>query len=153
MVTPTAPTPVVKPTRLTVLASQVWDELAPIAIKLGTLTAADVVAFATLCELEADRWTITKSKDEKDFAALITARDYKGNTALMASGALGAERDAISALSTWLSKFGLEPRGHGRRQIVKPSAPAVPVKTEPKKADVRDFAKRAQARLKLANSG
>src|SRR5262245_18626851 len=40
-----------KPSWLSSRAGAVWDTLAPIAQALGTLTPADVVAFATLCEL------------------------------------------------------------------------------------------------------
>jgi len=44
--------PVTKPGWLSKGAGEVWDRLAPIAITMGTVTAADVMAFGTMCELQ-----------------------------------------------------------------------------------------------------
>src|SRR5690242_17788325 len=42
-----------KPAELSAAAGKVWEELAPMCLAMGTLTPADVRAFATLCELQA----------------------------------------------------------------------------------------------------
>jgi hypothetical protein len=44
---------VAKPAGLSSQAVVIWNELAPICQAMGTLTAADLRPFASLCELQA----------------------------------------------------------------------------------------------------
>jgi hypothetical protein len=79
----------------------VWDELAPIAIAMHTLTTADVAAFATLCELEATRRTASAEKNREDFRPfLVTTPDPDGNTHTKVTEhpAIRLERTTASAL-------------------------------------------------------
>lgn len=146
-----------KPIRLSKGASEVWDDLAPIAITMGTLTPADVAAFASLCELESSRWLIAQAKDSETFLPMRTGKDYKGNTVTIEDPALAAERESIVALKPLLLRFGLDPTGLGRvirvpQSAATPATPGAAPAASPK-SDVRDFAKRARARLKLAKHG
>lgn len=70
---------VVKPARLSARAGAAWDELAPIATAMGTLTIADVSAFSVLCELQGTHYWICelKTSDPAKFSAKLE-RDYAG---------------------------------------------------------------------------
>jgi hypothetical protein len=95
---------VVKPTTLSSGASQAWDEMAPHAIALGTLTASDVRCFSVLCELTAT-------------AALASSQ--KGTVA----GAVRLERQTATALKPFLDLFGLAgPVSRQRLRIAPPAA-------------------------------
>jgi hypothetical protein len=101
---PTAPAgEVVKPGRLSGPAGVVWDALAPLVLAMGTLTAADVPAFATLCELQA---TLELASAQKTSSAVATK----------------LERQTAAALRPWLEAFGLTPASRARLQL--PAAPA-----------------------------
>lgn len=91
---------VVKPADLSAAAVKVWDELAPICLAMGTLTPADVRAFATLCELQA---------------TFTAAAGLKGGPAFDAR----LERDTATALRPWVALFGLEPVSRARIQVPK----------------------------------
>jgi phage terminase small subunit len=97
---------VVKPTALSDSAGVVWDELAPICLAMGTLTTADVRAFATMCELQAT------------FTAAMVA---KGGPAFDAR----LERDTANAPRPWVALFGLEPVSRARISV--PKKPDEPV--------------------------
>src|SRR5688572_22964262 len=56
------------PASLSRIAASVWAEIAPACVAMGTLTPADVTAFATLCELEATRRMASSQKDAEAFA-------------------------------------------------------------------------------------
>lgn len=150
----TLPTGVVeKPKRLTTVASEIWDELAPIAISIGTLTPLDVVAFSVLCELEASRWLASQQKNAEGFAPFTVAEDYTGTDRVHEHKALASERTAAGLLPKYLAMFRLQPMAHGRVPS-KPPADAPPsgaVPSPEQKRPVHDFAARARARLKLAS--
>jgi len=79
----------------------VWDELAPIALAMKTLTVADVRPFGTLCELQS---------------TLLQAVSVKGTEAFDAR----LERDTAVALRPYYELFGLTPVARAR--IVVPKA-------------------------------
>ena len=94
---------VVKPATLSAGAATVWDEIAPICLYMGTLTAADVKAFARMCELEATWNAIIALKGKKSFKPhreLQLARDLRPYSAI----------------------FGLEPASRSRIHVRKPDA-------------------------------
>ena len=100
---------VVKPAGLSVGASQVWEELAPHALALGTLTVADVRAFALLCELTA---------------TAVLASSEKGRVA----GSTRLERQTAGALKPYLELFGLAgPVSRLRLHLPPPAAAANPL--------------------------
>ena len=84
------------------LAQKVWDELAPIASHMGTLTPADVASFTTLCELEATRRVASKQKDAEGFTPFLmtTITDSAGNEHLKVQEhpAIRLERNTAAAL-------------------------------------------------------
>jgi hypothetical protein len=84
----------------------VWAEIAPVALAMGTLTPADVAAFARLCELEATARAISGKKDTSpgDFSAR-------------------EERETAGALRAYYEKFGLEPAGRSRIKVPKAEKP------------------------------
>src|SRR5262245_35297650 len=62
----------VKPPESTSKAAlAVWAEMAPIALAMGTLTTADVAAFARYCELEATARLASAEKDREGFSVFL----------------------------------------------------------------------------------
>ena len=107
---PHEPTPpdgeVVKPGGLSMGARQVWDELAPICLAMGTLTVADVRPFAMLCELQATLQHAATLKDDADTVA----------------GAIKLERSYAPVIRPYYALFGLEPVSRARIQVPKGKA-------------------------------
>jgi hypothetical protein len=92
------------PTTLSSGASQVWDEMAPHAMALGTLTASDVRCFAVLCELVST-------------AAGASSQKATGVSAMR------LERQTASAMRPYLEMFGLAgPVSRQRLRIAPPAA-------------------------------
>jgi phage terminase small subunit len=101
---PTAPGDVVvKPGTLSAPAGVVWETLAPIVRRMGTLTAADVWAFATLCELQA------------------TLEHASAQKATIGASAIKLERQTAGALRPFWAMFGLDPASRARLHL--PAAP------------------------------
>jgi phage terminase small subunit len=92
---------VAKPASLSVAAAVVWDEEAPIAIAMGTLTKADRRAFGTMCELVS----IFESNAAKAEPSSSTAV----NTA--------------NSLKAYFDFFGLTPVGRSRIKVPKADEP------------------------------
>src|SRR5262245_32872202 len=72
---------IVAPESISAAGRAVWEELAPVALSMGTLTTADVSAFAKLCELEATSRMVSAEKDRDGFSPFImtTMVDSAGN--------------------------------------------------------------------------
>jgi len=103
--------PVKKPEGLSARASDAWDREAPKCQRMNTLTAADVEAFATLCELIATRELIAKEKSSAEFRLLVQEAtvDHDGDTHLKVreNPLLRMERQTASAMRAYLEMFGL----------------------------------------------
>jgi phage terminase small subunit len=84
-----------KPETLSPGAALVWDALAPLCLALGTLTPADALAFATLCELQASFTANAQRKGGRGFDAR-------------------QERALAAALRPFYALFGLEPASRAR---------------------------------------
>lgn len=115
--------PVRRPARLSGLAIVVWGELAPIAEAMGTLTTADVKAFATLCELQATLDLASSQKDAEGFAPFTVSEDFNGAPKIGVHAALKLERETAAALRPYYEKFGLEPVGRARIAVPKQDEP------------------------------
>ena len=117
---------VVKPT-LSPMAAAVWDELAPLAQAMGTLTTADIRSFGTLCELQATFTLTTQEKHREGFTPFMvtTAVDsaVTEHMNVKEHPAIKLERDTAAALRPYYEKFGLEPVGRARIQIPKADEP------------------------------
>jgi P27 family predicted phage terminase small subunit len=115
------------PETLSMVAKVVWAELAPVAQAMGTLTAADVAAFATLCELEATRRAASAEKDRDGFTPFLmtTITDSAGNEhpKVQAHPAITLERNTAGALRPYYEKFGLEPVGRARISVPQQEEP------------------------------
>lgn len=79
-----------------------WNELAPIAVAMGTLTAADLRPFATLCELQVTFTTAARRKGTDRFDARL-------------------ERETATAIRPYYALFGLEPVSRARIAVPKKS--------------------------------
>jgi len=90
----------VKPEGLSLGASVIWDELAPICLYMGTLTSGDVRPFAKLCELEATFMKAVSVKDTPDFDARL-------------------ERETANALRPYFEYFGMTPSARARLSVPK----------------------------------
>jgi hypothetical protein len=99
--------PVTKPGRLSARAADIWDELAPIALAMATLTTADVPAFAVLCELSATlAWACSlKTSDPARFSPRL-------------------ERETAAALRPYYALFGLTPEARSRLHLAPAADPA-----------------------------
>jgi hypothetical protein len=96
-----------KPAELSAAGEQVWDELAPICLAMGTLTTADVRPFTTMCELQATFTAAARGKGSAAFDAKL-------------------ERETANALRPYYALFGLEPVSRARIQVPKTGQPAPP---------------------------
>lgn len=115
---------VVKPAYLSKMAGVVWDEEAPIAIAMGTLTPADRSAFAKLCELEATSRHASQQKDAPEWAMFTLSEDYNSALKVGTHAAVKVERETATALRPYYEKFGMEPSGRGRIAVQKSQEPA-----------------------------
>lgn len=90
---------------------------------MGTLTPADVSAFATLCELRAtlDLATAEKGRDGFSVFMFSTVVDGAGNERpkVEEHPAIRLERNTAGALRPFYEKFGLEPSGRARIAVPK----------------------------------
>ena len=105
-VEPVAPVGAVeKPTGLSRVAGAVWDSLAPVAIRMGTLTPADVWAFGTLCELQGTLDLAARQKDAESFS-LFTARGM--------ADVIRLEKQYATAIRPYYALFGLSASDRSR---------------------------------------
>ncbi len=93
--------PVERPDYLSAGAIVVWEEEAPTALAMGTLTKADRRAFATMCELIA-LFQMNAKKDEPSPTVAV---------------------NAANSLKAYFDYFGLNPSGRSRIKVPKPEAP------------------------------
>src|SRR4029453_10782579 len=118
-INPREPTPpageVVTPATLSPQARGIWDRLAPVCLAMGTLTLADLGAFAALCELQATLELACAQKKLPKFRPIFKGRIHP---------ILRLERETATALRPYFEKFGLDPIGRAR--IVLPAAPEAP---------------------------
>lgn len=118
---------VVKPGELSSHASGVWDRLAPVCLQMGTLTVADVPAFATLCELEATRVLAAAEKNQEGFTAFLvtTVPDPDGevHVKITEHPAIKLERNTAAALRPYFDYFGMTPVGRARISVPQPEKP------------------------------
>lgn len=99
---PTAPDgPVVRPDYLSTGGIAVWDRESPICLAMGTLTPADVAAFATMCELVAR------------FQANAIQAEPNPNIAV----------NTANSLKAYFDYFGMTPSGRSRIRIPKAEGP------------------------------
>lgn len=106
-----------KPRGLSRAAGLEWDELAPIAMAMGTLTTADVTSFGTLCELVATLHMASSQKDAEGFGPFTVSDDFNGVPTVKVHAALKLERETANALRPYYEKFGLEPVGRARISV------------------------------------
>src|SRR6185369_15691321 len=98
-----------KPDGLSSRAVRVWDELAPVCLAMGTLTTADLRAFATLCELQATILEASAQKDAEGFGMFTLSEDYNGAPKVGTHAAIKLERETAQALRPYYEYFGLTP--------------------------------------------
>lgn len=118
---------VAKPSGLSVGASAVWDELAPICLAMRTLTAADVRVFSTMCELQATLSQASEMKGQDGREWFTTKRekpnDDQSDYIVVVDAVLKLERDTAVALRPFYALFGLEPVSRARIRVPKDEAP------------------------------
>ncbi len=107
---------VIKPQGLSGVASAVWDELAPIALAMGTLTTADVRPFRMLCELQATIDLATAQKDAPGFAPFLVLEDQPK---MGLHAAIKLEKEYAPVIRPYYALFGLEPVSRARIQVPK----------------------------------
>lgn len=97
---------IVKPVGLSVAGAMVWGEIAPICLAMGTLTPADVSAFARLCEIEATARanSLKKDTDPDHFSVRV-------------------ELDTATTLKAYYDFFGLTPSARARISVPKQKEP------------------------------
>lgn len=114
---------VVKPQGLSLGASAVWDELAPVCMAMGTLTAADLRPFGTLCELQSTMQAVAKQKDGERFQAFkLESRDDDGDdreVVVVVDALLKVERETANGLRPYYEHFGMTPSSRARIQVPK----------------------------------
>lgn len=108
--------PVEQPETLSAAAGIVWGEVAPVCLAMGTLTSADVPAFAGLCELEACRRQASACKDTEDFVMFTTDGKVHPSVRL--------ERETLTALRPYFDYFGMNPASRSRIVVQQPETPA-----------------------------
>ncbi len=117
------------PDTLSVAAQVVWAALSPVCLQMGTLTAADVPAFAKLCELEATAQGASAQKDQPGFSLflLTTMVDSAGNehVNVKVHPAIKLEGETAVKLRPYFDYFGMTPTGRAR--LVVPKRDEAPV--------------------------
>lgn len=110
-----------KPTGLSMGASLVWDELAPICLAMRTLTVADVRPFASLCELQSTMQEAAAVKDGRELFRLEQQErsDPKSPLEIVVDAALKLERETAAALRPYYECFGLTPVARARIAVPK----------------------------------
>jgi phage terminase small subunit len=120
---PDEPTPppgdVVKPTTLSTAAAEVWDRLAPMAIAMRTLTAADGTAFAMLCELQATLEWAAGRKDPPPRNPGERPYLWVRRSLARLTAAIKVEKDFAPIIRPYYALFGLEPVSRSRIQVPK----------------------------------
>lgn len=98
------------PPGLSAGAVRVWEQYAPVCVQMGTLSRADVLAFVTLCELEA---------------TLAIGRQWKASPDTVADG-VKLEKEFAPIVRQYYALFGLEPVSRARIVVpkTKPDTPA-----------------------------
>lgn len=96
------------PSYLSEGAREEWRSLAPLARRLGTLTACDLRAFGLLCETLA---TETAAREAVGRDGLTTGTDAGG---IKRSPVVGVMERARAQAARLLCEFGLTPRGRGQ---------------------------------------
>jgi phage terminase small subunit len=113
-----------KPAGMSQAGSVMWDELAPVCVAMGTLTTADVVPFATMCELQATMRAVSASKDGRELFHLQADEDDPARLAIVVDSALKLERETATALRPYYALFGLEPISRAKINVPKEKPPA-----------------------------
>jgi P27 family predicted phage terminase small subunit len=118
---------VVKPGELSGGAGLVWDRLAPVCLQMGTLTCADVPAFARLCELQATAEAASGQKDRPGFSIFLhtTMVDSAGNEhqQVKVHPAIRIEGETAQKLRPYYDYFGMTPSGRARLSVKKADVP------------------------------
>lgn len=113
-----------KPKGLSAFAGEVWDEIAPVCMAMGTLTTADVVAFASLCELQATLRQTSASKDGRQLFRLERDGDEPDSPMeIVIDAALRLERETATALRPYYDYFGMTPSSRTRLMAPKVEKP------------------------------
>jgi hypothetical protein len=88
---------------------------------MGTLTAADVRPFGTLCEIQATMQEIAAKKDGAGFQAIRLMVDGQDGERFYVEidNLLKHERDTATALRHYYGLFGLEPVSRARIHVKK----------------------------------
>jgi P27 family predicted phage terminase small subunit len=119
---------VTRPVGLSPAATVVWDETAPICVAMGTLTAADVPAFGSYCELQATFQAAVAEKGRDGFTPFLqtTTVDAAGNEHqnVKEHPAIRLERSTAGALRPYYDYFGLTPLGRAKIRIPQAEEPA-----------------------------
>ena len=119
--------PIEAPNCLSEKARQVWDEVAPICIQMGTLTPADVYAFAEYCELQATARMASAEKSEPGFSIFLhtTTVDSAGNEHqnVKVHPAIKIEGDVAVKLRPYYEYFGMTPSSRARLVVKKNEEP------------------------------
>lgn len=114
---------IAKPAGLTAGAGAVWDEIAPVCLAMGTLTTADIRAFATFCELQSTMQQASASKDGRALFRLEREEENDAQVAIVIDAALKLERETAAALRPYYELFGLTPVARARIALPKAEAP------------------------------
>ena len=114
---------IVPPKRLSLMAKEIWEEWAPVAIAMGTLTPADILPFARMCELQADLDRACLSKDAPEFAIFTLSEDYNGAPKMGLHGAIKLEKEMSPVIRPYYALFGFEPVSRARLVVKKQEEP------------------------------
>ena len=114
---------VIMPERLSKGAKDVWADVAPVCLQMGTLTVADVDAFAEYCELQATARAASAQKSEPGFSLFLhtTTVDSAGNEHqnVKVHPAIKIEGDMAVKLRPYYEYFGLTPSSRARLVVKK----------------------------------
>ncbi len=116
---------VVKPATLSTPAAAVWDRLAPLAIAMRTLTAADGTAFAMLCELQATLEWAAGRKDPPPRTRGERPGAWVRRSHARLAAAIKIEKDFAPIIRPYYEYFGLTPQSRARIHVPKTDAPIV----------------------------
>jgi hypothetical protein len=86
---------------------------------MGTLTTADVRAFASLCELQSTMQQTSAAKDGRELFRLQSEKDDESRMEIVVDAILRLERETATALRPYYDYFGMTPSSRARIQVPK----------------------------------
>lgn len=107
-----------KPDNLSEFADEIWDEVVPVLLNMGTLTRFDRLALIGLCNAYSDLMTAREQLAESGGSLTYETRSNNGYPMFRPRPEVGMIAEADKRYMIWLGRFGLTPADRSRVSVV-----------------------------------